>query len=596
MGGQRLDALRQVLAGQGADAFLLPRSDEYLNEDLAPADERLRWVSGFTGSQGLLAVVADGAALLVDGRYSLQAQRECAAWLEVLALDDDELFAWLEHRLPAAATLVADARLHSVAQWRRWQRLAAERGWRLVACRDNPLDACWLGRPVAAASRVVAQPLQWAGEPAASKLQRLAVQLREQACDALWLPAPDMLAWLLNLRGQDIAIAPLPFSSGLLYADGALDWFIDAARLDLPPGWLPERVRVLPPAQARRPDAPLRERGCERVWVDEESCNAFSFEALRASGCELRLASHPLPLLRACKNAAELAGSREAHRRDGLVLCRFLHAFETRAEDFRAADELDVAAILEGYRCRDADYRGVSFDTIAACGANAAQPHYLPKAGAAAALNQGELLLIDSGGQYPQGTTDVTRVLAVGPAGPRQRELYTRVLRAHIALAGCRFPVGTSGRQLDVVARQVLWQAGQDYAHGTGHGVGSYLQVHEGPQRIAAQASPVALRPGMLTSIEPGLYLDGELGIRLENLYEVIECPLFPGFLAFRALTLAPFEPALIDFEQLSRAEREWLRDYHREVCERLAPDLEPALAAWLRAKTGAAAESAAWA
>jgi len=596
MSAERLEALRQCIAEVGAAAFLLPRSDEYLNEDLAPADERLRWISGFTGSQGLLAVVADGGALLVDGRYSLQAQRECAQWLEVLELDDDELFAWLEHRLPAGAGLLADARLHSVAQWQAWGRLAGERGWSLRACSGNPVDSLWRERPAAAASQVVAQPLEWAGESASNKLQRLSAQLRDNACDALWLPAPDMLAWLLNVRAQDIAIAPLPFSCGLLYADGGLDWFIDLQRLDLPADWLPEAVRLMPPGATGRLDQLLRQRGAKRVWVDEASCNAASLELLRASGCALHLAAHPVLLMRACKNATELAGSREAHRRDGLALCRFLYAFDNRPEDFLGADELAVSDVLERCRGLDADYRGVSFDTIAASGANAAQPHYLPTPGQAAALRQGDLLLIDSGGQYPQGTTDVTRVLPLGLPTPRQRELYTRVLRAHIALADCRFPRGTSGRQLDVVARHVMWQAGLDYAHGTGHGVGSFLQVHEGPQRIAPHASDVALRPGMITSIEPGVYLEGELGIRQENLYEVVECPIHPGFLSFRALTLAPFEPALIDREQLSASERSWLDAYQQNVCRQLAADLEPEVAAWLQAKVACAEQSAAMA
>lgn len=594
MYAERLEALRRCIAETGAAAFLLPRSDEYLNEDLAPADERLHWISGFTGSQGLLALVEDGGALLVDGRYSLQARRECAEWLEVLELDNDELFAWLEHRLPAGAGLLADARLHSVAQWQAWERLTSERGWSLRACPGNPVDSLWQERPAAAASQVVAQPLEWAGESASSKLRRLSAQLRDNACDALWLPAPDMLAWLLNVRAQDIAIAPLPFSCGLLYADGGLDWFIDVQRLDLPADWLPEAVRVLPPSASGCLDELLRQRGARRVWVDESGCNAASLELLRTSGCTLHPAAHPVLLLRACKNAAELAGSREAHRRDGLALCRFLYGFDSRPGEFLGGDELGVSVALERCRRRDADYRGVSFDTIAASGANGAQPHYLPTPGQAAILEQGDLLLIDSGGQYPQGTTDVTRVLPLGLPAPRQRELYTRVLRAHIALADCRFPIGTSGRQLDVVARQVMWQAGLDYAHGTGHGVGSYLQVHEGPQRIALQASAVALRPGMVTSIEPGVYLEGELGIRLENLYEVVECPIFPGFLGFRALTLVPFEPVLIDFDQLSASERGWLDAYQRDVCQQLAANLEPEVAAWLRAKTSSAEQSAA--
>lgn len=592
---KRLETLRAVLCDEGIDAFLLPRSDDYLNEDLASADERLLWLSGFNGSQGLLALTQHGASLFVDGRYTLQATRECAALLEVLPLGDIELFAWLETQLPAGSVLAADARLHSVAQWQSWQRLAEARSWRLEATRVNPVDSSWQERPAGAASPVFAHPLKWAGEPSDSKLQQVAALLRKKCCDALWLPAPDMLAWLLNVRGADIAITPLPFSSGLLYADGSLDWFIDSERLALPNDWLPGAVRVLPTADITRIDTRLRQQGCQRLWLDPDSCNAASFNTLKVWGGELHLAAHPLPLLRACKNNAELEGSRDAHLRDGLALCRFLEAYDACVENFRGISELDVVAMLERCRRLDVEYRGVSFDTIAACGANGAQPHYLPREGHAALLQEGELLLIDSGGQYPQGTTDATRVLPIGPATPRQRELYTRVLRAHIALANCCFPQGTSGQQLDVLARHVMWRAGQDYGHGTGHGVGSYLSVHEGPHRIAPHSSPVALQPGMITSIEPGLYLEGELGIRVENLYEVIESSRFPGFLAFRALTLVPFEASLIDRSQMSDAEIVWLDSYHQQVYERLYPSLEPELKTWLRRKTGGAKESAAF-
>ncbi|MGH8462928.1 MAG: aminopeptidase P family protein [Pseudomonas sp.] len=591
---QRVQALRQTLLKQGIDAFVLPRSDEYLNEDLAPADERLHWLSGFSGSQGLLVVTHAEAALLVDGRYSVQAAHECGTWLDVLPLDDEQLFTWLQARLPNGAVLAADARLHSVAQLQCWQRLAQARGWQVQATGGNPVDRIWQDRPLAATSPVVAHPLKWSGETCESKLQRIAAVLRENDCDALWLPAPDMLAWLLNVRGADIAIAPLPFSSGVLYAEGSLDWFIDAARLQLPDGWLPDRVRVKPVSAIEEMGERLQQQACRRLWVSLDSCNAGRFMALQASGVELYLAAHPLPLMRACKNSAELDGSHAAHHLDGVALCGFLQAYDTRPEAFMAADELDVATILEEFRCQSDDYRGVSFDTISACGANAAQPHYLPKEGRAACLEQGELLLIDSGGQYPQGTTDVTRVLPVGPVTERQRTLYTRVLRAHIALASCCFPPGTSGQQLDVLARQVMWRAGQDYAHGTGHGVGSYLSVHEGPQRIAPHASPVALQPGMITSIEPGLYLDGELGIRLENLYEVIQSPDYPGFLTFRALTLVPFERSLINRAHMSSSETDWLDDYHHRVCEHLSNNMEPALEAWLREKTCVAEQSAA--
>lgn len=585
--------VRQALQKLQLDALLLPRSDAYLNEDLAPADERLHWLTGFTGSQGLAVLTRHRAALQVDGRYTEQAAQECGAAMEVLADGDEALFAWLAAVLPRGAALACDANLHSAAQVARWQALARDRGLTLQVLESNPLDACWVQRPAAPATPVVPQPLQWAGLEATAKLALLSEELRAAGCDALWLPAPDMLAWLLNVRGQDIAIAPLPFSTGLLHSDGSLDWFIDERRLQLPRDWLPASVTVQPLTAQQDLWQLLMARECRRIWLDPQISTQACVKQLREAGCELHQAAHPLPLLRACKQPAELVGCREAHRLDGLALCAFLQRFQQGRADFIGRDELFVAAELEQFRQRSADYRGPSFDTISATGANGAMPHYLPKPGAAAQLSREQLLLIDSGGQYPQGTTDVTRVLPCGTPTARQRWLYTLVLRAHIALASCRFPAGSSGMTLDTIARQVMWREGLDYDHGTGHGVGSYLSVHEGPQRIARHASPTPLQPGMVTSIEPGVYLPGELGIRIENLYEVVACADLPGFLEFRVLTLAPLEPALIEREALTAAEQAWLDGYHAEVYRRLAPDLPAEVAAWLARQTGAAQSSA---
>ncbi len=576
---ERVAQLRVELAARGIDAFLLPRSDAFLNEDLAPTDERLHWLTGFTGSVGLVAVAAQRSALLVDGRYTAQAREECGKSFDLLPLDDQHLFTWLRANLGEGATIACDARLHSIDECSRWQALAMQAGlvWREVL--ENPVDACWRYRPDAAHSPVVAWDLQFAGLSAADKIERLAAAVREAGCDALWLPAPDMLAWLLNVRGQDIAIAPLPFSCAVLGADGRLDWFVEAERLQLADGWLPATVTVRAP-QALYPA--IAERGGQRLWIDRQSCTAAVYRQFQQAACTLHEAPNPLLLQRACKQPAELQGSREAHLADGLALCRFLYEFHCRCERFRGQSELSVVESLERWRSLHGDYRGVSFDTIAATGANGAQPHYLPKPGRAAKLAWGDLLLIDSGGQYPQGTTDVTRVLACSPPSGRQRYLYTTVLQAHIALASCIFPAGTSGQRLDSVARQALWREGLDYAHGTGHGVGSYLNVHEGPQRIAPHASDVALQVGMVTSIEPGVYLDGELGIRIENLYEVVASERHPGFLAFRPLTLVPLAAELIERSLLSPAETQWLDDYQRRVCDALMPWLETEVAVWL--------------
>lgn len=580
---ERLEWLRKAMADQHIDAFLLPRSDDYLNEDLAPADERLHWLTGFTGSVGLALVTDMRAALLVDGRYTGQARLECGQHMEVLALDDAVLFNWLRGQLPAGAAIACDSRLHNIDEYSRWQDMAQEAGFSWMEVTENPVDSCWRYRPEAPCSPVLPWALEYAGMDSAAKLAGLSCTVREAGCDALWLPAPDMLAWLLNVRGQDIAIAPLPFSCAVLDANGCLHWFIDAERLQLPEGWLPPSV-IVQPQQALYAD--IAERCGQRIWIDRQSCTATIYRRFQQAGCRIYEAASPLLIRRACKQPSELLGSREAHRIDGVALCRFLHAFYEHCERFRGQSELSVVESLERWRSQHDDYRGVSFDTIAATGPNGAQPHYLPKLGKAAKLAWGDLLLIDSGGQYPQGTTDITRVLACSPPSRRQRYLYSTVLKAHIALASCIFPAGTSGQRLDSVARQALWREGLDYAHGTGHGVGSYLHVHEGPQRIAPHASEVPLQVGMVTSIEPGVYLDGELGIRIENLYEVVECERHPGFLAFRALTLVPLSIELIDRTLLSQDEAQWLDDYHDRVCLTLAPLLEPDVAAWLARHT----------
>ncbi|WLH65130.1 aminopeptidase P family protein [Pseudomonas sp. FP2300] len=578
----RYACVRAVMATHQFDAFLLPRSDIYLNEDLEPADERLLWLTGFSGSVGLAVLTQKSAALLIDGRYTEQARQECGAQLDTLTRSDTSLFNWLREQLHPGATVACDARLHSIDEYTRWQVTATQAGFIWQDTLENPVDECWSDRPAASASPVVAWALEYAGAAVEDKLGQLTDKLRESQCDALWLPSPDMLAWLLNVRGQDIAIAPLPFSFGMLYADGKLDWFIDAARLQLPEGWLPEAVTIRPPQMLNTLIQHLVNVGFRRVLIDRRSCTAAVYRLFESAGCSISDGPNPLLLQRACKQVAELQGSREAHRIDGLALCRFLYEFYHRCERFLGQSELSVVESLERWRNLHSDYRGVSFETIAAAGANAAQPHYLPKPGRAAKLKRGELLLIDSGGQYPQGTTDVTRVLACSSPTARQQFLYTTVLRAQIALATCIFPKGTSGQQLDSVARQVMWREGLDYAHGTGHGVGSYLHVHEGPHRIATHASAVPLQVGMVTSIEPGVYLPGELGIRIENLYEVVEVEKHPGFFGFRILTLAPLANELIERGMLSQVEAQWVDDYQRSVWVALAPDLESEVAGWL--------------
>jgi len=567
-----IQALRRWLATQQLDAFLLTRSDRYLNEDLAPCDEYLHWLTGFSGSVGQAIITQDKAALFVDGRYTLQAAQQVGNDIEVRDDNPDTVKLWISKHLHTGAILSLDGERHSITEMDSLAEMAATGGQQIRLLQRSPLAELWLQRPPEPCSTIYPHPTRYTGLSSEQKCQQLAGDIRNTGCDALLIPAPDMVAWLLNVRGQDIEIAPLPFSTALLYSDGSVEWFVDEERLHDKGQWLPCHIKLSPPQKWPTASYPLR-----KLWLDPALTPAATAEALPDSIEQYR-APHPLPPLRACKNSTEIAGMRDAHRQDGLALCQFLQHWQQQ----HLLDEQAVVDQLAYWRQQQPDYRGISFETIAATGANGAQPHYLPDPRQSAPLQAGQLLLIDSGGQYNGGTTDITRVLPVSRATQRQRMLYTTVLKGHIALASSQFPVGTCGQQLDALARQPLWQQGLDYDHGTGHGVGAYLHVHEGPHRIAKQASTVPLQPGMVTSIEPGVYLPEELGIRIENLYAIAPAAN-PGFLCFEALTLVPLEPALIDQSLLTTQEQQWLDNYHAHIWQQLAALLPDDTAHWLR-------------
>ena len=573
-----LQALRQWLAAQPLDAFLLNRSDPYLNEDIAPCDEYLHWLTGFSGSVGSAIVTTETAALFVDGRYTLQAAAQVDEQFGVYDDSPATLKQWIIKHLPAGGALSLDGRCYSQSDVEALSKLANHCGQKIQLLQSNPLATLWTQRPDTPASIIYPHPTRYAGQSSAQKCQQLAGLIRQADCDALLIPAPDMIAWLLNVRGQDIEIAPLPFSTALLYSDGSVEWFVDESRLSDQGHWLPDHIKLSPARRWPEPDQIVT-----KLWLDPALTPAATTETV-ARFTQLHQAPHPLPPIRACKNSAEIAGMRDAHLQDGLALCQFLQQWSQQTVEKRPAlnNEQAVVDQLESWRQQQPDYQGISFETIAATGANGAQPHYMPDHQHSALLQPGQLLLIDSGGQYRGGTTDITRVLPVGPASDRQRQLYTTVLKGHIALASSQFPMGTSGQQLDALARQPIWQQGLDYDHGTGHGVGAYLHVHEGPHRIARGTSNTPLQPGMVTSIEPGIYLEGELGIRIENLYTIAPAAQ-PGFLCFEVLSLAPLEPSLIDHDLLTLQEQRWLDDYHRYIWQQLGILLPNDTAHWLR-------------
>ncbi len=595
----RLAALRAELARRGLAGFVVPLSDEHQGEYVARRSQRLAWLTGFTGSAGMAIVLAKHAALFVDGRYTLQAAAQVdGALYEHRHVTDAPADAWLREHLGEGAALGYDPRLHGARERDRLAKPCEAAGARLVACEENPIDAIWDDQPPPPLGPIAPHPARFAGADSGEKREAVAARLAERGAEAAVLSAPDSIAWLLNVRGADVANSPLPHSFAIMHGatvhgagshGGAeVDWFVDARKL-LPevPAHLGNAVRVQVPAALAGVLDGLAEAG-SAVLVDEAATPVWMVDRLTEGGARVIRGADPCALPKACKNAVELEGIRAAHRRDGAALTRFLAWLAAAPPG--SVSELDAVARLAAMRQGGAHYRGPSFDTISGAGANGAIVHYRVTAESNRTLEPGSLYLVDSGGQYLDGTTDVTRTVAIGRPLPEHRDRFTRVLRGHIALATARFPRGTTGAQLDALARQFLWQAGLDYDHGTGHGVGHYLNVHEGPQRISRLGSGAALAPGMVVSNEPGYYETGAYGIRIENLVAVTEADDRGGggFLGFETLTLAPIDRALIDPAMLTAVERAWLDAYHARVGETLAPLLadDAETLAWLGAAT----------
>ncbi|MDR3513830.1 MAG: aminopeptidase P family protein [Caulobacteraceae bacterium] len=584
-GPRHVPLIRHAMAAQGLDGFLVPHEDEHQNEYLPAANDRLAWATGFTGSAGAAVILKDKAAVFVDGRYALQVRDQVDGGLfEVRDLVDGGVPAYLEATLSAGQTIGYDPRLHSPDALERLRAAAARAGAALKPAEPNPLDQAWgAERPAQPQAPVVSHPLEFAGEASADKRARVGAGLKDQGADAAVLTAPASIAWLFNIRGGDVIRSPLPLSQAILNADGSARLFLDPAKVspDLP-AWLGNGVSLETP-EALEP-ALVSLRG-QRVLVDPSLSSAWYFETLKAAGAEVKPAPDPTALPRACKNPVEVEGARQAHLRDGAALTRFLHWVASEAQH-SLPDEPAVVAQLEAFREATGALKDLSFDTIAGAGANGAIVHYRPTTRQAKTLVPGSLLLVDSGAQYLDGTTDVTRTVAIGAPSAEMRQRFTLVLKGHLALARVRFPAGTSGSALDVLARAALWSAGLDYDHGTGHGVGSYLGVHEGPQRISKAPSAVALKPGMIVSNEPGYYKEGAYGIRIENLQVVTEPAEIPGgerpMLGFETLTLAPIDRNAIDKALMTAEEVAQLDAYHARVLAAVGPLVEAPVRAWL--------------
>lgn len=582
----RVARVRALMAKAGLDALLVPRADEHQGEYVPPSAERLAWLTGFTGSAGLAILTRRQGALLVDGRYTVQARRQIDAGVfELPAIARMRLGEWLTQSMAKGGVVGFDPWLHTAAEIARLSGELSPKGLKLKPTPRNLVDRAWGNeRPAPPLGPVVVQPIERAGRSAADKIADVQRQLTEAGQKALILTLPDSICWLLNIRGRDVAHNPVVLAFAIVPADGRPELFIapekvagearkhlaSLARLS-PPSALLDRVRA------------LRKAGT-RVRIDHDSA---AFALVRALGPRLaEKGTDPCVRLKACKNDVELAGARAAHERDGVAVVRFL-AWLDRAAPAGKVDEIEAVRRLEAFRADTEALADISFDTISGSGPNGAIVHYRVTSETNRRLAKGELFLIDSGGQYPDGTTDITRTVAIGKPSEEMRQRFTLVLKGHIAIATARFPKGTRGIDLDSFARRALWEHGLDYDHGTGHGVGSYLSVHEGPQSISKTGMAV-LQPGMICSNEPGYYKEGAYGIRIENLV-VVTPPETPAggdreMMGFETLTLAPIDRRLVVRKLLTEAERRWLDGYHARVAAVLCPKLDADTARWLSA------------
>jgi Xaa-Pro aminopeptidase len=584
----RLAAFREELARRKLTGFVIPRADQQQNEYVAPSEERLAWLTGFTGSAGLAIVLTQEAAVFVDGRYTLQAAKQVdrKAW-SVEPLADPPPEKWLAKHLAAGDRLGFDPWLHTSAAAERLAAACAKAGAELIAVDSNPLDSVWTERPPPPLGPVSVHGTQFSGEAETDKLKRIRLEIVRLGVDALVLSDSHAVAWTFNIRGADVSHTPLPLSYALVPKDGRPTVFIDHRKLSNS-----ARDHLEQSADVAEPDAlapkltELARSGAAIALDGATAADALSRLIVASSGKPVR-GNDPVGLLKAVKNITEIEGTKTAHRRDAVALTRFL-AWIDREAPSGALTEIDTVEALETFRRDTGALKDVSFPTIAGTGPNGAIVHYRVTRKSNRRISPGDLLLIDSGAQYEDGTTDVTRTIAIGEPTGEMRDRFTRVLRGHIAIARAVFPDGTTGAQIDTLARQFLWQAGIDFEHGTGHGVGSYLSVHEGPARIS-RLGTTPLKRGMILSNEPGYYKTDAYGIRIENLELVVGTDIAGAekpVNAFETLTLAPIDRRLIDLNMLSADELSWLNDYHARVRHEVRPHVDEATKVWLDAAT----------
>jgi Xaa-Pro aminopeptidase len=585
-GPERIARLRAELTRRGLHGFVVPRADEHQSEYVPKNAERLSWLTGFTGSAGTAIVMRDKAALVVDGRYTEQAAAQVdASVIAPVPLAKTSAEDWIAANLPAGAALAYDPWLHTSDGLKRLEAAVGRAGGRLTPVDMNLVDVIWIDRPPAPRAPVRPHPMTYAGESAEAKIARVREKLAKDKLDALVVSDPHNLAWIFNLRGADVGHTPLPLGYAVIPAEGQPSLFLDSAKVTNEAG---DAIGGLadfaePAAFAGALDT-LGKRGAT-VRIDAGTGSVALARRIEAAGGKADVGADPIGLMKAVKNRTEIEGTRAAHRRDAVAVARFLAWFDREAIK-GGLDEIGAAEALESFRLESGALKEVSFPTISAAGPNAALPHYRVTRSTNRKIELNQIYLVDSGAQYEDGTTDITRTIAVGEPTPEMRDRNTRVLKGHIAISRSVFPKGTTGAQIDSFARRPLWEAGLDFDHGTGHGVGSYLSVHEGPQRIAKTGHAV-LEPGMILSNEPGYYKVGAYGIRIENLI-LVERREIPGgereMLGFETLTLAPIDLRLVEPSLLDDEEIAWLDTYHARVREILSAELDAETRAWLEA------------
>ena len=589
-GPVRARKLQATLSKHNLDGLIIPHDDEFQNEYTPDCFERLAWLTGFTGSAGAAVVLSEKAAIFVDGRYTLAVRDQVDTdFFEIVPIMEMSVGDWLSKNAPKESRIGFDAYLHTEASVKRLEKETKGAKLALIATEGNLVDTIWNDRPAEPLAQIVPHPAEYAGKPSQEKRNEIAEAIKAKDAQAVILTNPSSIAWLLNVRGGDVAHTPLPLARGILADDSHFTLFVDERKTsDTLRSHLGNQVTIREIAEF---DDAVSRLGKEQkaTLIDPASTPYAVIRRLSESNTKIVRGEDPCALPRAMKNRIELDGTRQAHIRDGAALTRFLHWLATEGQS-GDVDEITAVKKLESLRAETGALKDISFETISGAGPNGAIVHYRVSERTNRKLERGSLFLVDSGGQYLDGTTDVTRTVAIGSPTDEHRDRFTRVLIGHINLAAARFPEGTTGAELDVLARMALWKAGLNFDHGTGHGVGSYLGVHEGPQSISRRSFNVALKPGMIISNEPGYYKTDDYGIRIENLVVALPAEPIAGgerpMMGFETITLAPIDCSLIDGSLLNDEERGWLNDYHQTVRNRISPLLDGDAKSWLETVT----------